>query len=118
MSGLRCRPGDLCRVVDMPPQLSALNDRFVKLADLPPTLEGVDWTWQLAEPVEACLLGNARQAGRMFYIGETVVVERMQDKFLRPIRDSDGDDETLIWAGKPATTEDAAPTELREIVGV
>ena len=25
----------------------------------------------------------------------------VEDKFLRPIRDNDGEDETLTWAGKP-----------------
>ena len=111
MSGLRCRPGDLCRIVGMPAQLRGLNDRFVRLADALPFLVNGDWTWKLAEAVETCLLGNARQDGRMYYIGETVVCEVMQDKFLRPIRDADGDDETLTWAGKPQPTEDRAPVE-------
>ena len=36
--------------------------------------------------------------------GETVyVAERfIGDEFLRPIRDQDGEDETLTWAGKPS----------------
>lgn len=116
MSGLRCRPGDLARIVGMPYQLRGLNDRFVKLADEQPFLVEGYWSWRLAEPVETCLLGNARQGGRFYYVGETVVVEILQDEFLRPIRGTDGDDETLAWAGKPAT-QDRAPVE-GEIVGV
>lgn len=38
----------------------------------------------------------------------------INDRWLRPIRDKDGVDETLTWAGKPAPVETMAPKPQRE----
>ncbi len=119
MSGLNCKPGDLARIVGMHPSLAEANDRIVKLQQLPPVVTDGLPSWRLTERVELVMVGNGRRGHTSFWIGESVWFDEIPDKYLRPIRGTDGDDETLAWAGKPGTesTEDRAPVEV-ELVGV
>lgn len=42
-----------------------------------------------------------------------VIAPIIADEFLRPIRDQDGEDETLTWAGKP--NKEHAPKEVQSL---
>lgn len=102
---MNCKPGDLARITGMPSAMAAANDRFVRIKNSPPNhgnglVEG--GVWDLEELEEVVLLGNITYQGVQIWIGETVVFNSLPDKYLRPIRDQPGADETLLWAPVPS----------------
>jgi hypothetical protein len=102
---MNCKPGDLAIITGLHPAVDAANGRIVRLADAAPVSVNGEPAWILAERVEVVLLANGRSFNQQFWIGETVWFDRLQDKYLRPIRDSDGEDEMLRLAGKPSTAD-------------
>lgn len=88
---MNCKPGDLAVIVDMPPALAEARDRFVRLTNEPPEILNGEPIWRLTERVCFVLVGNGQRNGVKFYIGESLWFDRLQDKYLRPIRDP-GDD--------------------------
>jgi hypothetical protein len=87
---VNCKPGDLAVVVR--PRLEENRGALVRCISL--DAEG-DW---LVEPLQRIRRG-ATDDGEVFGLyGDSVYCA---DSQLRPIRDSDGTDETLTWASKP-----------------
>ena len=88
---LNCKPGDLARVIDDPEaRVAGIVDKIITVTQ-PELLGGLHPAWRYAGPPMVCVCGCGRQ------------IEAVADTLLRPIRGQDGDDETLAWAGKPAT---------------
>jgi hypothetical protein len=104
---MNCKPGDLAVVV------SSMNGgnvgkvvtviRLATTAEIATEMPGAIYLgaiWRTDKPLE---WGNKR--------GERCDAYLAPDVRLRPIRDNDGEDETLTWAGKPeqiTTAEEAA----------
>lgn len=88
---MNCKPGDLAVIVGMPPALAEARDKVVRLANEAPEFLNGEPIWRLTKRVGVVLVDNARRNGVKFYIGESVWFDRLQDKYLRPIRDP-GDD--------------------------
>ena len=99
---LNCTKGDVARIVGMPDAVAELRDRFVTCKHLY-FLQGVA-IWQIEESISFVMLGNGRCkfTGVRFSTGMPVRVDSIPDKYLRPIRGVDGDDETLTWKRTPA----------------
>ena len=82
---LNCKPGDLAVIVGGYPTINM--GAFVTIVELAQTLNG--GLWQIKSPSRPL-------------IGPTgLLVELVDDYCLRPIRDTDGEDEILRIAGKP-----------------
>ncbi len=99
-----CRTGDIARIVNMPPQLAQASDRFVRCVAAC-EIRG-EPAWILEERVNFTILsaGRSLPSGEVFQAGDKIYIDRIQDKYLRPIRDSDGEDEMLRLAGRPNET--------------
>jgi hypothetical protein len=103
---MNCKPGDLAKIVGG----SRLNGRMVYVDSavlrdeiLPSGYRASDgavghWLCEfLGGPVDGPLdIPGCRLVHRWWPI---------DDRYLRPIRDNDGEDETLSWAGKPREVE-------------
>ena len=88
---MNCKPGDLAVIVRA--RVSANLGRIIRVTSFDPYSRFVDrpgvsggWRYEGAELISSefglrCL--------------------RVPDDVLRPIRDTDGDDESFSWAGKP-----------------
>ena len=88
---MNCKPGDLAIVVHFPaPFVNGKIVRCVRLAE-PCQCEFCNSqpAWFIEEPLE------------FLVIGRTLRVEGFFDEYLRPIRDQEGQDETLSWAKVP-----------------
>lgn len=94
---MNCKPGDLAVIVQA--DNKANLGKMVVVREFVPDAEFIDGpcadAWTFDGPVMFGVSG-AR-------------VKRIQDYKLRPLRDSDGEDETLTWAGKPVDVH--APIE-------
>lgn len=95
---MNCKPGDLAFIVRAPhPRLRNILGAVVKVTDNSITkyVDGPAWLCDgvpcVQAPPDHGLPGE--QNGRLAYV---------PDAWLRPIRDNDGEDETLTWAGKPS----------------
>lgn len=88
---MNCQPGDLARTVGMQRACQEANDRFVKLKNQPPILIDGEPGWELEERVRFTLRADGKRNGVLFNDGDAVYFDRLQDRFLRPIRDP-GDD--------------------------
>ena len=92
---MNCKPGDLARVV-RPYLDESLLDRFVEVQRL-----ATDGETLRTRGGEFC--ENTGPGGPGWIVdgnGDQFPLF-IGDEFLRPIRDVDGADETLAWAGKP-----------------
>lgn len=89
---MNCKPGDLAVIVsvDGVAALDHMLGQIRRVSRLQQAWDGPAWEY-LGERFTACGL----------------VCEAIPDRWLRPIRDSDGTDETLIYAGKPRELEQA-----------
>lgn len=88
---LNCKRGDLARVIDDPEARAAgIVDKIITVTEQ--VRLGFYPAWLYAGQPLVCTCGCGRQ------------IEALADALLRPIRDQDGDDETLAWAGKPEQT--------------
>lgn len=102
---MNCKPGDLARIVCPQPQLAELRDRIVRV------IEECDIAgepgWVLAKRENFVMVGAGRSTitDEKFGIGTPVYVDRLQDKYLRPIRPNDDEDEMLRIAGRPQQRE-------------
>lgn len=105
MSQLRCRPRDLAVVVGPGVETPGLLGRFVVVDRAARTGERTDLliysgpgiaAW-VCRPAAAGATLPIRHQGGVLEMRERVIT----DHILRPIRPSDGEDETLQWAGKP-----------------
>lgn len=96
---MNCKPGDLAIIIKadgdgIPGQISRkLVGHIVRVVKLvKPSDEFhcyADLVWRFEEPILIVIDGRKYSA------------DGMADDALRPIRDNDGEDETLTWAGKP-----------------
>lgn len=98
---LNCRPGDLACIVGLPEPLRELIGRFVRCEEFY-LANGVP-TWRIDRRIDFVLRGGGRSTitGQRFADGDKVFVDSMSDKYLRPIRGTDGEDEMLRIAGRP-----------------
>lgn len=81
---MNCKPGDLAVVVRSVCGNEGKICRVLRASEL----ELPDWVVEFPTEIE-------------WEIGQRSRVGHAADTSLRPIRDSDGPDETLAWAGKP-----------------
>lgn len=96
---MRCKPGDLAMVIRGPNRdaLVRVREAFVALP--------AEWMCECLQAVRAIKVipidGRicARGAKAVLPPGSHVV---FPDTYLRPLRDGEGADETLTWAGLPA----------------
>lgn len=88
---LNCKPGDLARVISEPETvLVGVADKIVRVTSIRGfTINGTA-LWHYEGHRLVCACGCCRQ------------IDGIGDNLLRPIRGQEGDDETLVWAGKPA----------------
>jgi hypothetical protein len=91
MSG-GCRPGDLAVVVRS--KFAENVGRFVRVIER----AGAEWEWRVEalQPIAVLSWDGVKFDAKP---GDCI---GCYDRSLRPIRDGDGDDETLDWAGKPS----------------
>ena len=80
---MNCKPGDLAVIVVG--RLAGVVVRVTSFDPIPSPDGAVFWLYE----GEAIALDGERY-------------ESLRDSVLRPIRDNDGEDETLTWAGKPS----------------
>lgn len=106
---MNCNPGDIARIVTPQKQLAELRDRIVRVVQLC-DING-EPSWELEKREEFVMVGAGRSTitGETFGIGTPVYLSRLQDKYLRPIRPGDGDDETLTWR--------SVPDPVHEVIG-
>ena len=98
---MNCKPNDLAFISRPPPQMEELRGRTVRVlsASTGPTGRAI---WSIDGRLDFVLVGAVKDArGRDRHIGESVWLNQVEDSWLTPIRDQDGEDETLQWAGKP-----------------
>lgn len=89
---LNCKPGDLARIIsERETRLVGIADKIVKVTTICGFAFDGTAMWHYEGPGLVCACGCGRQ------------VDGIGDSLLRPIRGQDGDDETLAWAGLPAT---------------
>ena len=94
---LNCRSGDIAyvyRVTDPDFEWLLKPQKFVTVVNLGFSKRGLP-IWSLEQPIPSpvpCPSCGGRHG-----------LERLPDKWLRPIRAGEGDDETITWAGKPET---------------
>lgn len=100
---LNCKPGDMAVVIGDGPFagmiveiLYAAPMEEFNLPDGYPHEAGgpAEWVIKMPRPVPALIERSSIPRMTIYGCG--------RDSRLRPIRDSDGEDETLAWAGKPA----------------
>ncbi len=110
---MNCKPNDIARIVCPQPSLAELRDRIVQVTE--PCVIAGEPAWVLAERVNFVMVGQgwSTVTGEKFGAGMPVYVDRLQDKYLRPIRPSDGEDEMLRIARRPrdATLKPKAQVE-------
>lgn len=99
---LNCRPGDLAVVIVDGPFLGMIVEVLYKapmepfnLPDGYPHVPGKENSWviKMQRPIVLSLKYNSEKRMTIYACAT--------DSVLRPIRDSDGEDETMSWAGKP-----------------
>jgi hypothetical protein len=84
---MNCKPGDIAIVV----RAGATAENVGKLVEvIGPSAAYPGW-WTV-QSLSGWLAGASGRA----------MAGNIEDHRLRPLRDSDGDDETLTWVGKPA----------------
>lgn len=95
---MNCKPGDLAVVVRS--RLGRSTGRIVEVVS--PAVPGeMARGFRFVPKDETGPYWRIR--GRVFLTDGTEIDEWFaQDAWLRPIRDQDGEDETLTWAGKPS----------------
>jgi hypothetical protein len=89
---MNCKPGDLAVVVR-----AYVAENLGKVCRVigPSRVKGWDWELEFPHPV--------------LWSGGAIARDgRGQDWQLRPIRNNDGEDETLTWAGKPSDIKEPA----------
>lgn len=94
---MNCKPGDLAVIVaGFPENVGGL----VRVIAIDPLLSDLRPWWQVEtlSTLVYALEWSGNQIVGSIPPGSTSSVA---DEHIRPIRDQDGDDETLIWAGKP-----------------
>lgn len=84
---LNCKPDDLAVIVRTAPRNAHLIGRIARVTSLDPMSSTADPSWFYEEPV---LIGGGK-----------IPIRSLEDDCLRPLRDSDGTDETIVAAGKP-----------------
>lgn len=88
---MNCKPGDLAVIVSAPKEIQNQIGKIVETVKLLPNWEGIP-CWQIKNP----------------FRDRFGICEGIADKDLRPIRDNDGEDQTLTWAGKPNNIKETA----------
>lgn len=114
---LNCRPGDLARVVGLPPSCRLGNDRFVKLKNEPAFIgHGGDPCWKLEEAFTFAMAADAQSVwtGEVFVEGQLVYVYELEDKYLRPIRGGETPEESIEAMKRLHDT--SAPAKKKEPV--
>jgi hypothetical protein len=98
---MNCEKGDIARVVGLPYPVSEVNDRLVRLSELI-VFEGVPY-WRFEQAVKFRARSTFSYFDSTFMEGEAMVLEGLNDAFLRPIRDPGDDavDEMLLRVGVP-----------------
>ncbi len=103
---MNCKPGDLAMVIRgiWTPELAG---RFVTVVRLAVPGEVIDavvysqsgpgWVVESSAGGLPVRIRSGPDAGKLLFKRQRVI----RDELLRPIRDNDGEDETLAWAGKP-----------------
>jgi hypothetical protein len=94
---MNCKPGDLAVMCRGP-----VEEKNVGIMLRVLSLDPRDSTWtfeQASRPVQFFI--GSREVGAFGSSAEAGGNAWVDDRELRPIRDNDGDDETLTWAGKP-----------------
>ena len=97
---MNCKPGDLAVVIGgaFSPQNIGAIVKVIKLLPNGGVLDGKAWF-----PTSSCPTWLVESCGKKLTWGhhKPSLRRAYSDRCLRPIRDQDGDDETLTWAGKP-----------------
>ena len=93
------KQGDLAVIVRAVDQ--SFIGRFVTCLEFVPAVEGVGPTGLVSTLYGAWLVDLPPPKWAERYTNNRNVYAL--DSSLRPLRDTDGDDETLTWAGKPST---------------
>jgi hypothetical protein len=96
---MNCKPGDLAVIIwtkAYPENIGALVRVVRESPNGPNPVHGFQWSCEALHPVRSSR--GVMQPGQE---------GAMPDKFLRPIRDNDGEDETLTWAAKPQEVKHA-----------
>jgi len=99
---LRCKQGDLARIVGFPDALSDLRDKFVKCVEL--YYFAGQPVWKIDRRIDLVLRANGRSTftGERYVAGDAVWIDSVPDKHLRPIRGDSGADITMGWIRTPA----------------
>jgi hypothetical protein len=97
-----CKLGDIARITGLPPQIIDASYRFVRCVEASEICG--EPAWVLDRRVNFIVTGIGRSAlsGVVFHPGDRAFFDRIQDKYLRPIRGGDLGDET----------RDETPTEV------
>jgi hypothetical protein len=96
---LNCKPNDIAIIVRTDPGMTALLGKVVQVDR---TMEYRSKTcWWLKEHIPVVLPVTAQQNGKLYEAGRTVKIGAVPDDWLRPLRDSDGQDEVLRDTSKP-----------------
>lgn len=92
---LKCKKGDVARIVGVQDALSELRDHFVTCVELY-HLAG-EPHWRIDRRIDFVLLANGRSTftGQRFFMGEPLWIDSMPDKYLQPIRGGERDGETV-----------------------
>lgn len=92
---MRCKVGDLAFVINDDPGFESNIGRIVKVVS-PSRRKGVDWNIEPTSPDH--LIYCTTRKKKLRYADAEWSWITTADRDLRPIRDSDGEDQTLTWA--------------------
>lgn len=114
---MNCKPGDLARIVH-----PTLYGKFVDVMYAEPNGDYILPDGFRAISVESGLVWVCRAHGAPFdapikrdhSVTRKARFAAISDRWLRPIRDTDGEDETLTWCSKPVETPADVVRELTE----
>lgn len=101
--GLNCKPGDLAIVVRANDGVSGIIGSVVRVT-VPHVINGKP-AWRLETPLSCVMRMGGRACGVRVKAGEFVQIDGVPDAWLKPLRDSDGEDEMLRIAGRPNVLE-------------
>lgn len=102
---MNCAPGDLVMFKGLPGPAAPLNGLIAYLSRNPPERHAGVVLWELDEPQEFVAAAAGYDVdGSGFVAGNRLLVRRVSDANVTPIRYRSGTDETLQIAGLPPIT--------------
>jgi len=98
--------GDIAFIVGMPYSASPLNYRVVRCVEQ--TMHEEERCWRFDRVLGCSLLAPDYFPLTGFVsAGQQVYLDELQERYLRPIRDQPGEDESLQWVENQARRENA-----------